>query len=106
MWEGAASIKEEVAKAINSKMQLSEIKRLDPIQCAHAWASRAKEEGAPYDTVIDMYLQEYCDEATSTQSISDLEEKVIKIIPAQTVACQAKLAYRWQNFKVAESGCP
>ena len=99
-------MKEEVTKTIKSKMQLSEIKRLDPIQCAHAWASRAKEEGVQYDTVIDTYLQEYRDEATSTQSISDLEEKVIKIIPAQTDACQAKLAYHWQNFKVAESGAP
>ena len=106
VWEGAASVKEEVTKTIKSKMQLSEIKRLDPIQCAHAWASRAKEEGVQYDTVIDTYLQEYRDEATSTQSISDLEEKVIKIIPAQTDACQAKLAYHWQNFKVAESGAP
>ena len=106
VWEGAMSMKEEVTKTIKSKMQLSEVKRLDPIQCAHAWASRAKEEGMHYNNVIDTYLQEYRDEATSTQSISDLEEKVIKIIPAQTDACQAKLAYHWQNFKVAESGLP
>jgi hypothetical protein len=91
--EGAASPKEEVDKTIKSKMQLSEVKRLDPIQCAHAWCSRARQEGAQYDAVIDAYLLQYREEATSTQSISDLEEKVIKIIPSQTDALQEKLAY-------------
>ncbi len=106
IWEGAANIKEEVDKTIRSKMQLSEIKRLDPIQCAHAWCSRAKEEGLLYDAIIDTYLQEYREAATGTQSISELEEKVIKLIPSQTEACQNKLAYHWQNFKVAESAVP
>ena len=55
-WEGAANIKDEVAKTIGAKMQLSEIKRLDPIQCAHAWSGRAKEEGLLYDAAIDTYL--------------------------------------------------
>lgn len=93
-------------KTIKSKMQLSEVKRLDPIQCAHAWCSRARQEGVQYDAVIDTYLLEYRREATSTQSISELEEKVIKIIPSQTDALQEKLAYHWQNYKVAESGVP
>jgi hypothetical protein len=106
VWESAASPKEEVDKTIKSKMQLSEVKRLDPIQCAHAWCSRARQEGVQYDAVIDTYLLEYREEATSTQSISDLEEKVIKIIPSQIDALQEKLAYHWQNFKVAESGVP
>ena len=106
VWEGTTSVNEDVNKTIKSKMQLSEVKRLDPIQCSHAWAARAREEGLQYDAAIDTYLTEYRDEATGTQSISDLEEKVIKIIPAQTEACQSKLSYHWQNFKVAESGVP
>ena len=72
----------------------------------HAFAARSKEEGVLYDVGIDKYLEEYREEATGTQSISDLEEKVIKIIPAQTEALQKKLAYHWQNFKVSESGVP
>ena len=106
VWEGSANIREEVDKTIRGKMQLAEVKRLDPIQCAHAWATRARAEGVEYNMVIDTYLQEFRDAATGTQSISDLEEKVIKLIPAQTAACQRKLAYHWQNFKVAESGVP
>ena len=106
VWEASVSVKEEVAKTTKSQVQLSEIKRLDPIQCAQAWALRAREEGMQYDAVIGTYLQEYRGEATGTQIISDLEENVIRIMPAQTEACQAKLAYHWQNFKVAESGVP
>jgi len=105
-WEGAANIKDEVAKTIGGKMQLSEIKQLDPIQCAHAWSGHAKEEGLLYDAAMDTYLSEYRDQATGTQSISELEEKVIKLIPSQTEACQKKLAYHWQNFRVAKSGVP
>ena len=59
-----------------------------------------------HDTVIDTHLQEYRGEATGTQSISDLEEKVIRVIPAQTEACRAKLAYHWQHLKGVESGVP
>ena len=106
VWEGTGSIKEEVAKTIKGKMQLAEIKRLDPIQVSHAFTLRSKEEGMLYDVGIDKYLEEYREEATGTQSISDLEEKVIKLIPAQTKALQQKLAYHWQNFKVSESGVP
>ena len=106
VWEGASSIKEEVAKTIKGKMQLSEVKRLDVIQVAHAFSTRAKQEGVLYEVAIDKFLEEYRDDATGTQSISDLEEKVVKIIPAQTQALQNKLAYHWQNFKVSESGVP
>ena len=106
VWEGSGNIKDEVAKTIKGKMQASEVKRLDPIQVSHAFTARSKEEGVPYEVGIDTFLAEYREEATGTQSISDLEEKVIKIIPGQTEALRRKLAYHWQNFKVAESGVP
>ena len=81
-----------MTKTVESKMQRSDTKRLDPIQRARAWASRAREEGAQYDVVIGACVQGYRDEATGTQSISDLEERVIKQIPEQTEATQKKFA--------------
>ena len=47
--------------------------------------------------------QEYAAKATNTKQISNLEAHVIKIFPLQTEACQNKIAYHWQNFKVAQS---
>ena len=67
---------------------------------------RSKMEGVSYEACIDDWLREYIERATNAKQISDLESKVIKILPLQTQALQQKIAYHWQNFKIDESGLP
>ena len=68
--------------------------------------TRAKMEGVSYEACIDDWLREYNDRATNTKQISDLEARIINILPLQTASLQQKIAYHWQNFKIDESGSP
>ena len=65
--------------------------------------NRANTEGVEYDVFIDGYIAEFRAEASGTQQLSELEEKVIRLLPQQTEVHQDKLAYHWQNFNVVES---
>ena len=67
---------------------------------------RSKMEGVSYEACIDDWLREYNGRATNTKQISDLEARIINILPMQTVPLQQKIAYHWQNFKIDESGIP
>ena len=63
-----------------------------------AWSERARSEGVAYEHVIDHYLAEYQAGATSSQSLSNLEMSVIRIISQQSeitqpVSCHCR---RWQ----------
>ena len=72
-----------------------------------AWAERARSEGVAYEHVIDAYLAEYQAGATSSQSLSDLEMSVIRIIAQQTDLMQKKLEYHWQNYNpIQQSALP
>ena len=74
--------------------------RPDVVQIAHAFSMRAKLENVSYEAHIDGWLQEYSARATHTKKLSDLEMKVIKILPLQTLALQQMIAYHWQACKL------
>ena len=44
----------------------------------------ARVEGVEYDVVIDAYLAEFRAEASGTQQLSELEEKVVRLLPQPT----------------------
>ena len=69
-------------------MQASKVQRLDVVQRATVWTSRTRMEGVKYDVVIDGLLAEFRAEAGGTQQFSELEEKVIWLLPQQTVVLQ------------------
>jgi hypothetical protein len=96
-----------IRKCIGGKIQESERPRPDPLQCWMAWSERARSEGVAYEHVIDHYLAEYQGGATSSQSLSDLEMSVIRIISQQSEIMQKKLEYHWQNFNpIQQSALP
>ena len=96
-----------IRKCIGGKIQESERPRPDPLQCWMAWAERARSEGVPYEHAIGGYLAEYQAAATSSQSLSELEMAVVKIISQQTDVMQKKLEYHWQNFNpIQQSALP
>jgi hypothetical protein len=51
------------------------------VLCAAVWKSRARVEGVEYDVVIDAYVAEFRAEASGTQHVSELEEKVVRLLP-------------------------
>ena len=67
---------------------------------------RSNMEGVSYEDCIDDWLREYNERATNTKRISDLESKVIKILPLQTQSLQHKVAYHWQDCNIDESRLP
>ena len=96
-----------IRKCIGGKIQESERPRPDPLQCWMAWAERARSEGVPYEHAIGGYLAEFQAAATSSQSLSELEMSVVKIISQQTDVMQKKLEYHWQNFNpIQQSALP
>ena len=69
--------------------------------------TRARSEGVPYEHAIGGYLAEFQAAATSSQSLSELEMAVVKIISQQTDVMQKKLEYHWQNFNpIQQSALP
>ena len=68
--KGTAGYKEEAHKTIGSTMQATEVQRLDVVQCATEWKSRARLECVEYDVVIDGYLAEFHAEESGTQQLS------------------------------------
>ena len=65
-----------------------------------------KVEGAEYDAAIYAYLAEFRAEASGTQQLSELEDKVVRLLSQQTEVLRYRLAYHWQYFKVVESAVP
>ena len=106
VWKGSSGVADDTYHSISGKMMESQRPRPDVVQIAHAYSMRAKLEGVSYEAHIDGWLREYNERATNTKQISDLETKVIKILPLQTQSVQQKIAYHWQNFKIDESGLP
>ena len=106
VWKGSDGIADDMYHSISGKMMEAQRPRPDVVQISHAYSMRAKLEGVSYEACIDGWLQEYQELATNTKQLSDLEMKIIKILPLQTPAVQQKIAYHWQNFKIDESGLP
>ena len=106
IWKGTSGAADDMYDCISGKTMESQRPRPDVVQVAHAFSMRARVEGVPYETYIDTWLTEYNTRATNTKQLSDLEIKIIKILPLQTDALQQKIAYHWQNFKIDESGLP
>ena len=78
-------------------MRAAEVQRLVVVQCATVWKSRARMEVVQYDVVIDGRLAEFRAEASGTQQLSELEEKVIQLLPRQIDVLQEKLAHHLQT---------
>ena len=106
IWKGSTGVAEDMYHSISGKMMEAQRPRPDVVQIAHSFSMRSKLEGVSFEASIDGWLQEYNERATTTKQISDLETKIIKILPLQTPALQQKIAYHWQNFKIDESGLP
>ena len=98
IWKGSSGTADDLYQSISGKMQETVRPRPDVVQIAHAFSVQAKIEGVSYESVIDTWLREFNERATSTKKISDLEASIIKILPLQTQVTQQKIAYHWQNF--------
>ena len=105
IWKGSTGTANDLYQSISGKMQETVRPRPDVVQIAHAYSVQAKIEGVSYESVIDAWLREFNERATSTKKVSDLEARIIKILPLQTQVTQQKIAYHWQNFKI-ESALP
>ena len=105
IWKGSGGGAEDLYHNISGKMMEVHKPRTDVLQIAHAFAMRAKIEGASYESNIEGWLRAY-NERANTKQISDLEARVIKIVPLQTQALQQQIAYNWQNFKIDETALP
>ena len=102
IWKGSGGGAEDLYHNISGKMMEVHKPRTDVLQIAHAFAMRAKIEGASYESNIEGWLRAY-NERANTKQISDLEARVIKIVPLHTQALQQQIAYKWQNFKIDET---
>ena len=92
IWKGSSGAADDMHHSIAGKMMESQRPRPDVVQIAHAFSMRAKQESVSYEAHIDGWLQEYNERATCTKQLSDLETKIIKILPLQTQALQQKIA--------------
>ena len=59
-----------------------------------------------YDFAIDGYLAKFRAKATGTQQLSELEEKVIKLLLPQTEVLQEKLADHWLTSRLLSLWSP
>ncbi|CAJ1363954.1 unnamed protein product, partial [Effrenium voratum] len=94
-------------RSLSAKFQASESHRPDPIQIYHVLADSLAKAGQDVAAGLPRKIKEY-NSLTSVQSqcISELEARVICLLPQQTVKFRETLAYHWQNYKNAESGVP
>ncbi|CAJ1442673.1 unnamed protein product [Effrenium voratum] len=94
-------------RSLSAKFQVSESHRPDPIQIYHVLADSLAKAGQDVAAGLPRKIKEY-NSLTSVQSqcISELEARVICLLPQQTVKFRETLAYHWQNYKNAESGVP
>ena len=105
VWEGTASYQEEEHNTVGQHMHTAEFQHVD-IQVATVWESRAMTEGEAYDVVIDGYLAEFHAEASDTQQLSELQDKVTNLPWHNSYVLKEKLACQWQNAKVTETAVP
>ena len=94
-------------RSLAAKFQVSESTRPDPIQIFHTLSEGLKRAGADVTTGLPGKIKEYnAMTNVQSQSISDLEARVVCALPCQTEEFRKGLAYHWQNYKNAESAVP
>ena len=88
-------------------LQVSESTRPDPIQIFHTLSEGLKRAGADVTKGLPGKMKEYnAMTNVQSQSISDLEARIVCALPCQTEEFRKGLAYHWQNYKNAESAVP
>ena len=90
IWKGSGGVAEDMYHSISGHMMEAQRPRPDVLQIDHAFAVRANIGGASYKSNIEGWLRAYNERAANTKHISDLEAKVIKIVPLQTRPLQQK----------------
>ena len=96
---------EELAfTSVRSKFQVSESVRPCVLQLHRTLEGvLASQGGGSLKALIQKFNKQ---SSVAGQRITDLESKVLLHLPQQTAGFKAALEDHWQNFKVAESGCP
>ena len=94
-------------RSLAAKFQISESARPDPIQIYHVLAESLVKAGQDVFSGLPAKIKQYNSLTTvQSQNISDLEARVICMLPQQTEQFLQSLKYHWQNYKNAESAAP
>ena len=94
-------------RSLAAKFQVSESVRPDPIQIYTLLADSLAKSGQNVSAGLPGKIKAYNSLTTvQSQSISELESRVICILPQQTPKFVEVLKYHWQNYKNAESAVP
>ena len=94
-------------RSLAAKFQLSESARPDPIQIYHVLAESSAKAGQDVCADLPAKIKQYNSlTSVQNQNISDLESRVMCLLPLQTKTFVEILKYHWQNYKNAESAVP
>ena len=94
-------------RSLAAKFQVSESVRPDPIQIYTLLADSIAKSGQNVSAGLPGKIKAYNSLTTvQSQSISELESRVICFLPQQTPKFVEVLKYHWQNYKNAESAVP